>query len=42
MDNRVLNNMRKSMNELIQDERGLMKIEDFRNMFFTFYRSVLQ
>ena len=38
MDNRVLNNMRKSMNELIEDERGLMKIEDFRKMFFTFYR----
>ena len=35
MDNRVLNNMRQCMNEQIEDERGLMKIEEFRAMFFT-------
>jgi uncharacterized membrane protein (DUF106 family) len=40
MDNRVLNNMRQSMNEQIEDERGLMKTQDFRKMFYTFYRSI--
>jgi len=35
MDNRVLNNMRQNMNEQIQDDHGLMKIEEFHKMFFT-------
>ena len=42
MDNRVLNNMRQSMNEQIEDEMGLMKTQDFRKMFYTFYRSISQ
>ena len=29
MDNRVLNNMRQVMNEMIKDERGLMSRDDF-------------
>jgi len=35
MDNRILNQMRQTMNESIEDERGLMKRQDFRKMFFT-------
>ena len=35
IDNRILNNMRQTMNESIQDERGLMTIEEFQKMFFT-------
>ena len=35
MDNRVLNNMRQTMNESIEDERGLMSKVDFKQMFFT-------
>lgn len=27
--------MRETMNNQIEDEKGLMKKEDFRNMFFT-------
>lgn len=27
--------MRESMNKRIEDEKGFMKKEDFRNMFFT-------
>lgn len=40
MDNRVLNQMRQSMNEQIEDERGLMKVDDFKKMFFTAYGRV--
>lgn len=42
MDNRVLNNMRQTMNEQIDDERGLMKADDFKRMFFTAYRAVTE
>ena len=35
MDNRVLNNMRQTMNESIEDEKGLMNKVDFQKMFYT-------
>lgn len=35
MDNRVLNNMRQTMNESIEDEKGLMNKNDFKKMFYT-------
>lgn len=35
VDNRTLNGMRESMNNKIEDEQGLMKKEDFKNMMFT-------
>ena len=35
MDNRILNQMRQTMNENIEDTRGLMSVEDFKTMFFT-------
>ena len=35
MDNRVLNMMRQTMNEQIEDERGLMSIHDFKKMLYT-------
>ena len=35
MDNRVLNNMRQTMNESIEDEKGLMNKTDFKKMFYT-------
>jgi hypothetical protein len=38
MDNRVLNNMRQSMNEMIKDDQGLMSVEDFKQMFYTYFR----
>ena len=37
MDNRVLNQMRETMNNQIEDEQGLMSVEDFQKMFFTAY-----
>ena len=38
MDNRVLNNMRMSMNEMIKDDKGLMSVEEFKKMFYTSFR----
>jgi len=35
IDNRVFNQMRQSMNEQIEDERGLMSKDDFKKMLFT-------
>ena len=35
IDNRVLNQMRQSMNEQIEDERGLLSKNDFKKMLFT-------
>jgi hypothetical protein len=35
IDNRILNNMRQTMNENIEDERGLMSKDDFKQMFYT-------
>jgi hypothetical protein len=34
-DNRVLNQMRETMNNKIEDENGLMSIEAFKKMFYT-------
>lgn len=38
LDNRILNNLRQQLNECIEDERGLVTIETFRKMFFTFFK----
>lgn len=38
LDNRILNNLRQQLNEMIEDERGLVQIETFRKMFFTFFK----
>ena len=35
IDNRVLNQMRQTMNESIEDEKGLMSKKDFKKMLFT-------
>lgn len=39
VDHRTLNQMRETMNKQIEDEKGLMKKEDFRKMFFTAFGS---
>lgn len=38
LDNRILNNLRHQLNEMIDDERGLVSVEIFRKMFFTFFK----
>lgn len=38
LDNRILNNLRQQLNEMIEDERGLVNVEIFKKMFFTFFK----
>lgn len=38
LDNRILNNLREQLNQMIDDERGLVSTEVFRRMFFTFFK----
>ena len=38
LDNRILNNLRQQLNELIEDEKGLVSPEIFKKMFFTFFK----
>jgi hypothetical protein len=38
LDNRILNNLRQQLNEEIDDERGLVGVNIFRKMFFTFFK----
>ena len=38
MDNRILNNLRTQLNEMINDERGLVSPDIFKRMFFTFFK----
>lgn len=37
-DLRILNNLRQQLNELIEDERGIVSPEIFKRMFFTFFK----
>lgn len=38
MDNRILNNLRKQLNEMIEDEAGLVSVEEFEKLFFTYFK----
>jgi len=38
IDNRILNNLRKQLNEMIEDETGLIPVEEFRKLFFTYFK----
>ena len=38
LDMRILNNLRQQLNELIEDENGIVQIEVFKSMFFTFFK----
>jgi hypothetical protein len=42
LDNRILNNLRQQLNEMIEDERGLVYPADFHKMFFTFFKGDAQ
>ena len=37
VDNRTLNMMRETMNNAIEDENGLMNLNEFKKMIFTAY-----
>ena len=38
MDNRIFNNLKQQLNELIDDEKSLISVDEFRKMFFTFFK----
>ena len=38
MDNRIFNNLKEQLNSLIEDEKSLISIEEFRKMFFTYFK----
>lgn len=38
MDNRIFNNLKMQLNEMISDDKSLISIEEFRNMFFTYFK----
>lgn len=35
---RILNNLRQQLNEMIEDESGIVQVEIFERMFFTFFK----
>lgn len=39
MDNRILNNLRNQLNEMIKDNQGLVSIQVFRRAFFTYFKA---
>jgi hypothetical protein len=38
MDNRILNNLRQQVNEMIEDSRGLFPLDTFKGMWFTYFK----
>lgn len=38
MDNRIFNNLKQQLNEMIEDDKSLISIDEFRRMFFTFFK----
>ena len=38
MDNRIFNNLKQQLNEMISDEKSLIPIEEFQKMFFTYFK----
>ena len=42
MDNRIFNNLKQQLNEMIEDEKALIQVEEFRKMFFTFFKGEIK
>lgn len=38
VDNRIFNNLKQQLNELIDDERSLISIPEFKTIFFTYFK----
>ena len=38
MDNRIFNNLKQQLNEMIDDEKSLISIEEFKKIFFTYFK----
>ena len=40
IDNRIFNNLKQQLNELIDDERSLISVPEFKSIFFTYFKDV--
>ena len=38
IDSRIFNNLKQHLNELIEDEQSLIGTEEFRKLFFTYFK----
>jgi len=38
MDNRILNNLRQQINEMIEDPKGLFEVSVFRGLWFMYFK----
>ena len=38
MDNRIFNNLKQQLNEMIDDEKSLISVDEFRKLFFTYFK----
>ena len=38
MDNRIFNNLKQQLNEMIDDEKSLIEIDEFKKIFFTYFK----
>ena len=38
VDNRIFNNLKMQLNEMIADERSLILVDEFRKLFFTYFK----
>ena len=38
MDNRIFNNLKQQLNEMIDDEKSLISIDEFKKLFFTYFK----
>ena len=39
MDNRIFNNLKQQLNEMIEDEKSLISISDFKRMFAMYFKA---
>lgn len=38
MDNRIFNNLKQQLNEMIESETSLIRMDEFRKIFFTYFK----
>ena len=38
VDNRIFNNLKMQLNEMIADEKSLISVDEFRKLFFTYFK----
>ena len=38
MDNRIFNNLKMQLNEMISDEKSIISVDEFRKLYFTYFK----